>query len=228
MRNFQTSDDSGDDNTMFLANQYVGLVGSTIARALIAMTVGCFLIAPIGLPGSQLPAQSLTITIIEGDGALNNIKLRTNREIIVQVEDQNHQPIAGAAVSAFLPNDGASGTFVGGGQMFNGTSAGNGRVIIRFKPNNVQGKYQVRLSASSQGQSAATVAAQTNVLSAATAGVGLSLAAKILIIVAVGAGAGAGIAVAQKGGTPPPSSGSTPSAITIGPGISGVTIGPPH
>ena len=48
-------------------------------------------------------APKLIINIVEGEGALNNIKQRVNREPIVQVEDENHKPIAGAAVVFFLP-----------------------------------------------------------------------------------------------------------------------------
>ena len=37
------------------------------------------------------------IEVVEGDGAINNIRQRTAREPIVQVEDENHKPVAGAA-----------------------------------------------------------------------------------------------------------------------------------
>ena len=47
---------------------------------------------------AQNVAPMLNIVIVEGDGAINNIRQRTAREPIVQVEDQNHKPVAGAAV----------------------------------------------------------------------------------------------------------------------------------
>ncbi len=56
----------------------------------------------------------LNIVIIEGEGAINNIKQRTAREPVVQVEDENHKPVAGAAVIFALSDQGAGGTFAGG------------------------------------------------------------------------------------------------------------------
>ena len=44
------------------------------------------------------PAPALRIVILEGEDVSNNIKERTAREPIVQVEDENHKPVAGAAV----------------------------------------------------------------------------------------------------------------------------------
>src|SRR5579863_6856916 len=54
---------------------------------------------------AHLPAQATTpatspgllITILDGEGALNDIRKGTAREPIVQVEDENHRPVAGAA-----------------------------------------------------------------------------------------------------------------------------------
>src|SRR5579863_5849082 len=59
-------------------------------------------------------APKLSIVILEGEGAINNIKQRTAREPIVRVEDENHKPVAGAAVVFTLPSQGAGGTFAGG------------------------------------------------------------------------------------------------------------------
>ena len=58
----------------------------------------------------------LNLVIVEGEGAINNIKQRTSRETIVRVEDENHRPVAGAAVAFLLPDYGPSGAFVGGGK----------------------------------------------------------------------------------------------------------------
>ena len=43
----------------------------------------------IGLPAWGQNPTSLQILIVEGDGAINNVKQRVNREPIVQVEDEN-------------------------------------------------------------------------------------------------------------------------------------------
>jgi len=69
------------------------------------------------LPVESLPAQeptlpaSLNIVVVEGEGAINNIRQRVARDPMVRVEDNNHKPIAGAVVVFTLPTEGATGEF---------------------------------------------------------------------------------------------------------------------
>lgn len=179
-------------------------------------------------PGAQ---DQLRIVIVEGDGAINNIKQRVNREPIVQVEDENHKPIAGAAVTFFLPNEGASGVFANGGRTLTVTTNAQGRAVAAgIRPNNVAGQMQIRVTASFQGQTASAVITQTNIAAAAAgaggaAAAGLSVTAKLLIILGiVGGGAAAGTAVALHNG----GSSSSPAAapIVIQPGQP--TVGAPR
>ncbi len=183
-----------------------------------------------GLPAwAQSPA-SLQIIIVEGEGAINNVKQRVNREPIVQVEDENHKPIAGAAIIFFLPNDGPGGTFANGSSTLTTTSNAQGQAVARgIRFNNQAGSMQIRVSASFAGQTASAIINQTNVLGVAASGAsvgGMSLATKLLIIGAVvGAGVAAGVVIANHGsggGSNPPSS----STITITPGS--VTVGGPQ
>src|ERR1700693_2458217 len=67
-----------------------------------------------GLPAWGQNPTSLQILIVEGEGAINNVKQRVNRDPIVQVEDENHKPVAGAAIIFFMPNDGPGGVFANG------------------------------------------------------------------------------------------------------------------
>ena len=84
-----------------------------------------------GLPvWGQNPA-TLEILIVEGEGAINNVKQRVNREPIVQVEDENHKPVAGAAVTFFLPNDGVLRDRQCGGRQNQQNSAGNDQLQQR-------------------------------------------------------------------------------------------------
>src|SRR5215469_9212833 len=90
----------------------------------------------------QNPGPKLNIVIVEGEGAINNIRQRTAREPIVQVEDENHKPVAGAAVVFALSDQGAGGTFAGGAHTLAEVTDKNGRAIARgFRPNSVQGQY---------------------------------------------------------------------------------------
>jgi hypothetical protein len=102
------------------------------------------------LPDAPLPeAAELTITILDGEGALNNIRQRTAREPIVQVEDKNHKPVAGALV-LFAINDGSGGA----GATVNGLTSLSVRTGVDGKaqlhglqPNNVSGEFSITVTA---------------------------------------------------------------------------------
>ncbi len=180
----------------------------------------------IPIEAQQTAAGGLNILIIEGDGAINNIKQRTARETIVQVEDENHKPVAGAVVVFTTPSQGPSGVFADGSHLFTTTTDNAGRASYRgLRLTNQGGKMDVRVNASHQGRTASITISQTNVWTAAAAAAGLSLAAKLLIVAGVaGAAAAAGAVVATRGGgsTAPAAS---PTTISIGaPG----TVGPPR
>src|ERR1051325_11009842 len=119
-----------------------------------------YLLAFPSLPlAAQEPAGGkLNLVIVEGEGAINNIRQRTAREPIVQVEDQNHKPIAGAAVIFDLPGQGASGSFPNGSHTLTVTTDNQGRAAARgLRPNSVKGKYQMHVTASFAGQTATAV-----------------------------------------------------------------------
>src|SRR5580698_7847203 len=135
---------------------------------------------PVELP-QNAPAPALNIVIVEGEGTLNNVKQRVNREPIVQVEDENHKPIAGAAVIFFLPTSGPSGTFANGSQTLTVTTDSLGRAAATgIHPNHLTGKMQIRVSVSANGLAANAVTTQTNI-SGAAVGRGLSTPAKLAI-----------------------------------------------
>lgn len=186
-----------------------------------------FLIVLLLLNLTELPLRaqnpaSLQILIVEGEGAINNVRQRVNREPIVQVEDENHKPVAGAAVIFFLPNQGPGGTFANGTNTLTTTTNAQGQAVARgIRFNNQGGAMQIRVAASFAGQTASAVITQTNVLGGAVAGGsagGMSLGMKLLIIGAiVGGGVAAGVVIANRGG-----SNTNPAVITITPGSVGV------
>src|ERR1041384_2255339 len=119
---------------------------------------------------AQTPAPALSLTILEGDGAINNIRQRTARSPIVQVEDENHKPVAGAAVGFTLPTTGAGGASGNGSKTPTAITNSQGRAIARgLKPNNVQGNYQIRVTASHGGRTASATITTSNALIAGAA-----------------------------------------------------------
>src|SRR5690242_14220817 len=123
----------------------------------LAVGLSCLLV--IQMTSARALAQSdtgkLSLVIVEGEGAINNVRQRTAREPIVQVEDENHKPISGAAVVFLLPNQGASGVFANGSRTLTVMSDAQGRATARgFRPNAVKGQLQMRVTASYQGKTA--------------------------------------------------------------------------
>jgi hypothetical protein len=175
---------------------------------------------------AQAPA--LNLVVVEGEGQINNIKQRTAREPVVQVEDQNHKPVAGAVVVFTLPSNGASGAFANGAQTLTVTTNEQGQAVAHgLKPNGVKGQFQIHVNASHNGQTASTNITQTNaVLTAAgTVAAGAGHAKLIALLAVVGAGAIGGIVYAtQSGGGNTPTAATPP--VTIGAGTG--SVGPPR
>jgi hypothetical protein len=176
-------------------------------------------------PGQTAP-RKLNIVIIEGEGAINNIRQRIAREPIVQVEDENRRPVAGAVVTFLLPNEGAGGVFPDGSRTLSVTTDAQGRAAARgIQPNNVQGKFQIQVNASYLGQTASAVIGQTNILGAAAAGAaaGGGISAKLIAILAIAGAAAAGgtaFALTRNGddsAAPRPPSVLTPGTPAVGP-----------
>jgi hypothetical protein len=164
---------------------------------------------------AQTPAPALNILVLEGEGAINNIKQRTSRETIVQVEDENHKPVAGAVVVFSLPSQGAGGAVGGTSQTITTVSNAEGRAVLKgFRPNNVEGQYQIHVTASKNGQSANANITQSNALAggAAAGASHAGISGKLIAIIAIaGAGAAGGaIYATQRGG-----GSGTPTVSTI-------------
>jgi len=178
-------------------------------------------------PGS-VPSK-LSLVILEGEGAVNNVRQRVTREPVVQVEDENGKPVAGVSVVFLLPSSGASGTFADGSRMLTLLSDQNGRAAMRgFTPNHAAGKFEVRVTASLRGQTASTTINQTN---AAAAAGGAGSGKLVGILAVAGAAAAAGAVAATRGGTKPGAPAAIPGATpaspaTITPGTP--VVGPPR
>lgn len=175
---------------------------------------------PLGAQAAQ-PAK-LNIVIVEGEGAINNVRQRTAREPIVQVEDENRKPVAGAAVVFLLPSQGPGAVFADGSRMLTVMTDSKGQAIARgLRANQLAGKFEIRVTASYQGQTASATIAQTN---AAVAAAGAAVSGKLIAILAIAgaAAAGATVAATRNGNgaatTATPTTPTGPPATTITPG----------
>ena len=156
---------------------------------------------PVALLYAQESASLLNIVIVEGEGAINNVRKRVAREPMVQVEDRNRKPIGGVILTFTLPNQGAGGVFANGSHSLTVTTDNAGRAVARgIKPNNLNGKFEIRVNASHNGQTARATITQTNQFAAAPL-----MSAKTITLLAIAAGVVAGvvIGVTRGGGNNP-------------------------
>ena len=170
------------------------------------------------------PAPKLLISILDGEGALNDIHQRTAREPIVEVQDENHKPIAGAVVLFTLPGSGPGGSFANGAQTFSTVTDADGRAVGRgLQPNDVQGSFGILVTATYQGAKAETTihqrngvgeAAPASTTTTAVATHGLSAKTWLIILGSAAAAGTVAAVVATRGGS---STTITAGAPTVGP-----------
>jgi hypothetical protein len=175
----------------------------------------------------QEPVHKLNLVIVEGDGAINNIRQRTAREPIVQVEDENHKPVAGAAVIFLLPQHGAGGTFSTGGHSLSVVTDAQGRAVARGILPNGKGPFQIQVNVSYNGMTTTGTISQTNAILAANgstvATAGISTKLIVILAVVAAAAAGGGIYAATHSGGGSGNTATTGTTITAGAG----SVGPP-
>jgi hypothetical protein len=172
----------------------------------------CFLLTGVPVLAQESAPPKLFITILDGEGALNNIKQRTAREPIVKVEDENHKPVAGATVLLLLPNSGPSGTFLDGTLTYTDRTKANGEVDVKgMRPNQTSGTFQILVTATYAGITAHATINQTNSSesSVVTPHAAHAIPVKVIIVTAaaVGGGLAAGLLLTR---------GSSPIGIAAG------------
>jgi hypothetical protein len=175
---------------------------------------------------TPLPTE-LNIVVVEGEGAINNVRQRVAREPVVRVEDENHKPIAGVAVVFTLPTEGATGEFSNGAKSLTMMTDSQGKAAAQgLRLNQIAGKIPIHINASYRGLTARTSITQFSVLppgakaSSSSGGGHGGLIAVLVVLGAAAAGGGAYFATRSNsnssGGTPPPTI--TPIGITPGTG----------
>jgi hypothetical protein len=127
------------------------------------------LLRPAGFAAQiQTATPRLMLVVVEGEGAINNIRQRTAREPIVEVQDENHRPVSGALVLFALPRNGAGGTFANRATTLRVTTDAQGRATARgLRPNNVAGAFVIAVTASLGALTASTTIHQSNLLNGA-------------------------------------------------------------
>lgn len=195
-------------------------MSTSIMNQVLAVLLAWLIVAPLPAqtPAPPTTPTQINILILDGEGAINNVRQRVAREAMVQVEDENHKPVAAAAVTFFLPGDGASGVFANGSRSITMLTDEQGKAAVRgIRLSKVTGKMQIRVQASYKGLSNNAVITQSNVVGAAVAGGAIS--GKLLAIILLGAAGAAagGFAVANRGGGGTAATAVVPGTPTVGP-----------
>jgi hypothetical protein len=158
--------------------------------------------------------EMLKITVLEGEGAFNNSKGAAGHNPVVLVQDQSDRPVAGARVTFLLPETGQGGVFAHNGKVFSTTTDAVGRAATTgFRPNSVEGSFDIRVQASYGGVAASTLIPQSNTSAISSSGVGR----KVLWLTIAGAAAGGLVAVMARRGGSSPAVVATPTGVSTGP-----------
>ncbi len=183
--------------------------------------------APVVVAPVTGQPKALFINIIEGEGALNDIRTRTAREPIVEVDDENHKPVAGALVLFAIDNGGSGSpfaTFSGANAVSVQTDAAGRAAGRGFQVTQRKGPYNIKVHVTKGELQADSVILQSNIevlLSPSGAPAPAVVAAHHahwgwIIGGIAAAGAAAGIVIATH-------SSSSPTTVTPGTG----TVGAP-
>jgi hypothetical protein len=176
----------------------------------VAVRAGAALVLSAFLVSAQ--TTGLKIVVVEGQGAINNVREHRAKEPVVQVVDDGNAPVPGATLTFQLPDSGASGTFGTGERMLTMVTDAKGQAVGRgLRPNQVVGRFGIRVTASYRGETTSTTIFQTNAAPAGAASSGGG-SKKFLWIALVGGAAAGGLVAARGHG-----SSSSPSVVPVVP-----------
>ena len=174
---------------------------------------------------AQQAAGALTMVILKGEDGRNSIKSRSGEPIQLEVRDTTGKPLPGAQVIFQLPSFGASGSFPGGQLTSRAVTGPSGQATMSgFVPNDVEGRFSIKITADSGTQTGSIVVQQVNVASVAADKPKSHAALWILIAAGAGGAIAAGTLAGKKSSSPaavPP----TPT-VTISTGT--LTVGGPR
>jgi hypothetical protein len=205
-------------------------------RQLLASGLAALLALPLSAQQSSGPRQTLvnppkgtlTINVLEGEGARNSIQSRTAVAPVVEVKDASGAPVAGAEVVFQLPAVGPGGSFNGWLKTQTVRTDEQGKATVSgYAPNPEPGRFNIKVTATSGSQTGSVVISQINVENGASAAASARKSNWWKWALGAGAAAavGGGIAASRNGKTgTTATAASTPVSISVG----AVTVGGPR
>lgn len=194
-----------------------------------------FLIAALSCQAQQVtgpvqslqPAGDLKILVVQGEGAQNNVRSKSAAPLVVEVRDAGDKPVERAEVVFQLPAYGPSGVFNGWMRNQLARTNAEGRAESNgYAPNDEQGRFNIKVTATSGTKTSSAVIAQSNISGEGTPQIKKDRSKMWKIIAVVGAAALVGGIIAANSGDDSSSSSAASVPITISPGT--VTVGGPR
>jgi hypothetical protein len=200
-----------------------------VARLATLVTAGLLLTGTAAAqPTSETGTRSaptgerLNLVVLQGLGAVNDVRTPTTMMLVVEVRDENYRPLEGATVQFELPPTGPSGSFEGGVRIKKAITNAQGQAFTAFEPNPAAGRFAI--------QARATFGTRTGMVTImqpakpAQSRMWINRHKTLAIVIAVGvAGAATAAILTTRGGVASPSSKPT---VTITSGIP--TFGSPQ
>jgi hypothetical protein len=209
------------------SHRYVAKMKQHFLKSLLPLGLCCLISFDGLLPAAfaqnpqNLPAH-IDILVVEGEGVTSKTRQRVARDPVVKIEDDDHRPLADAAVVFALPVSGTTGEFANGSKTLTVVTDMNGQAAAHgLKTNEVPGKLQIYVTASYHGLRARTLinqfveavpGAKTPTPDLHTSKSGGQWKWIVLGIVAAG-GAGAGVYFGKHTSSSPPISISTGTVV---------------
>ena len=132
-----------------------------IVRQFIAMLLAAALFPA---QPAAIPAK-LNVTVLEGEGAFNNIKLRLGKNLRIAVRDEAGEPVSGAKVTFTGPAVGPGITFGKNGNKFETVTDERGQAAtVELAPNASEGTFGVRVTVSAGTLQQTHLVRQSNTL----------------------------------------------------------------
>jgi hypothetical protein len=159
----------------------------------------------------------LKVSVIDGDGAFNDIKGKLGHAPAVEVRDESNEIVAGAEVVFTMPALGPGGAFANGQRSMKATTDGRGIATAEsFRPNSTEGRFAISVAATYMGKQGTAVVGQSNTLAASS-----HSNKKLWIILGVVGGGAAGAILATHSSSSSSGGAAAATSISVGPVIVG-------
>ena len=140
------------------------------SRGLLSLILIPLLVAPAWPQDTSGPKQNLVqeggglkLVVVEGEGALNNVRTKSAVAPVVEVRDDQDKPVAGAEVVFQLPAAGPGGVFSGWMRSQTARTNAQGQAgVTGFTPNDEEGRFNIKVTATAGKRTASVVIAQSN------------------------------------------------------------------